>query len=111
VEEASFASAAALEQDASVWAVHQVETTVDFCPRNKILTWVLGGLNYQIEHHLFPRLPHTLYPVIAPIVKRNCLLHGVRYTTQPSLRVALGSHFRHLRQLGRSGLRAELEMG
>jgi hypothetical protein len=49
--------------------------------------------------------------VIAPIVKRNCVRHGVRYTTQPSLRIALRSHFRHLRELGRAGLRAELEMG
>jgi linoleoyl-CoA desaturase len=72
---------------------------------------MLGGLNYQIEHHLFPRLPHTLYPAIAPIVERNCLRYGVRYTVQPSLRLALRSHFRHLRELGRAGLRAELEMG
>jgi linoleoyl-CoA desaturase len=91
--------------------VHQFETTVDFCPRNKALTWLLGGLNYQIEHHLFPRLPHTLYPSIAPIVERNCLRHGVRYTVQPSLRAALGSHVRHLRELGRAGIRAEREMG
>jgi linoleoyl-CoA desaturase len=111
VEEASFASPADLVSDGRVWAVHEVETTVDFCPRNKLLTWALGGLNYQIEHHLFPRLPHTLYPAIAPIVQRNCLRHGVRYTVQPSLRLALRSHFRHLRVLGRAGLRAELEMG
>jgi linoleoyl-CoA desaturase len=111
VEEADFASEEQLQADARDWAVHQVETTVDFCPRNKILTWSLGGLNYQIEHHLFPRLPHTLYPVIAPIVERNCRRHGVRYTVQPSLRVALRSHFRHLRELGRAGVRAELEMG
>jgi linoleoyl-CoA desaturase len=111
VEEASFVSTADLVSGAPVWAVHQVETTVDFCPRNKLLTWALGGLNYQIEHHLFPRLPHTLYPAIAPIVERNCLRHGVRYTVHPSLRVALRSHFRHLRTLGRAGLRAELEMG
>ncbi len=91
VEEASFTSAADLASSSRVWAVHQVEATVDFCPRNKLLTWALGGLNYQIEHHLFPRLPHTLYPAIAPIVERNCLRHGVRYTVQPSLRVALRS--------------------
>jgi linoleoyl-CoA desaturase len=72
---------------------------------------MLGGLNYQIEHHLFPKLPHTLYPAIAPIIERNCLRHGVRYTVQPSLRLAIRSHFRHLRELGRAGLRAELEMG
>ena len=111
VEEANFASAADLQSSAPAWAVHQVETTVDFCPRNKLLTWALGGLNYQIEHHLFPRLPHTLYPEIAQIVQRNCLRHGVRYTVQPSLRAAFRSHFRHLRTLGRAGLRAELEMG
>ena len=49
----------------ALWAVHEVETTVDFCPRNAVLTWMLGGLNYQIEHHLFPRVPHTHYPRIA----------------------------------------------
>ena len=111
VEEASFASPADVVAESRVWAVHEVETTVDFCPKNKLLTWALGGLNYQIEHHLFPKLPHTLYPEIAPIVERNCLRHGVRYTVQPSLRAALRSHFRHLRVLGRAGLRAELEMG
>jgi linoleoyl-CoA desaturase len=111
VEEASFASPADVVLESRVWAVHEVETTVDFCPRNRLLTWALGGLNYQIEHHLFPKLPHTLYPEIAPIVERNCLRHGVRYTVQPSLRAALRSHFRHLRVLGRAGLRAELEMG
>ena len=56
VEEASFARPDELGADPS-WAVHQIETTVDFCPRNPVLTWMLGGLNYQIEHHLFPRLP------------------------------------------------------
>jgi linoleoyl-CoA desaturase len=111
VEEANFAAPEEMAAGAHVWAVHEVETTVDFCPRNRVLTWMLGGLNYQIEHHLFPRLPHTLYPAIAPIVERNCLRYGVRYTVQPSLRLALRSHFRHLRELGRAGLRAELEMG
>ena len=90
---------------------HEVEATVNFCTGNAALTWVLGGLNYQIEHHLFPRLPHTHYPRIAAIVRRNALRYGVRYTAQPTLRSALGSHQRHLRALGRLGLPAELEMG
>jgi linoleoyl-CoA desaturase len=111
VEEAAFVTPGDLSSGTCDWAVHQVETTVNFCPRNKPLTWVLGGLNFQIEHHLFPRLPHTLYPSIAPIVERNCLRHGVRYAVHPSLHAALGSHFRHLRELGRTGVRAELEMG
>jgi linoleoyl-CoA desaturase len=111
VEEADFASVEELSGPKRVWAVHEVETTVDFCPRNPVLTWVLGGLNYQIEHHLFPRVPHTHYARIAEIVKRNSEKHGVRYTTQPSLWFALRSHFRHLRTMGRMGLPVEIEMG
>jgi linoleoyl-CoA desaturase len=94
-----------------VWAVHEVETTVDFCPDNVVLTWLLGGLNFQIEHHLFPRVPHTHYPRIAEIVRRKAAEHGVRYTAQPSLRVAIRSHHRHLRTLGRLGRPFEIEMG
>lgn len=111
VEEADFTSAEALAANKRIWAVHEVETTVDFCPRNAFLTWVLGGLNFQIEHHLFPRVQHTHYPRIAEIVSRNAAKHGVRYTAQPSLWVALRSHHRHLRNLGRMGVPVEIEMG
>ncbi|HKI91058.1 MAG TPA: acyl-CoA desaturase [Gaiellaceae bacterium] len=111
VEEVAFVSPDALAEERTPWAVHEVETTADFCPRNPVLTWILGGLNYQIEHHLFPRVPHTHYPRIAEIVRRNCERHGVRYTVQPTLRAALRSHYRHLRELGRNGLRVEIEMG
>jgi linoleoyl-CoA desaturase len=111
VEEAADASADELRSQRQVWAVHQVESTVDFCPRNPALTWLLGGLNYQIEHHLFPRTPHTHYPAIARIVRRTAAKHGVRYTVQASLWEALRSHGRHLRTLGEQGLPAELEMG
>ena len=86
VEEADFASAEQLASERRIWAVHEVETTVDFCPRNAVLSWVVGGLNFQIEHHLFPRVPHTHYPQIAKIVQRNAERHGVRYVTQHSLR-------------------------
>jgi linoleoyl-CoA desaturase len=111
VEEAEFAAPSDLEAERRIWAVHEVETTVNFCPGNRVLTWMLGGLNHQIEHHLFPRVPHTYYPRIAEIVQRNCARHSVRYTVHPTLRGALGSHYRHLRTLGRSGRRAEIEMG
>jgi linoleoyl-CoA desaturase len=93
------------------WAVHQVETTVDFCPRNPVLTWLLGGLNFQIEHHLFPRVQHIHYAHIAAIVQRNCARHRIRYTSQPSLRAALRAHARHLRAMGRLGVPVEIEMG
>ena len=111
VEEADFAAPEELAGTRRIWAVHEVETTVDFCPRNRFLTLVLGGLNYQIEHHLFPRVPHTHYPRIAEIVKRNCERHGVRYSCQPTLRAALRSHYRHLRTLGLAGRQVEIEMG
>jgi linoleoyl-CoA desaturase len=111
VEEASFASPDEVRATRPVWAVHEVETTVDFCPRNPVLTWMLGGLNFQIEHHLFPLVPHTHYPKIAEIVRRNCAKHGVRYSSQPSLWAALRSHFLHLRTMGRLGVPAEIEMG
>lgn len=111
VEEADFASPEELRSNKRAWAVHEVETTVDFCQHNKVLTWVLGGLNFQIEHHLFPRVPHSHYPRLAEIVRRNAERHGIRYTAQPSLRAALRSHQRHLRALGRTGVRAEVEMG
>jgi len=111
VEEANVTSVESLAADKRLWAVHEVESTVNFCPHNPVLTWMLGGLNHQIEHHLFPRVAHTHYPQIAPIVRRNALKHGVRYTAHPSLRAALRSHQRHLRTLGRMGLAAEIEMG
>ena len=111
VEEASFASADELRAERRIWAVHEVETTVDFCPRNPVLTWMLGGLNFQIEHHLFPRVPHTHYPKIAEIVRRNCAKHDVRYSFHTSLGGALRSHFLHLRAMGRLGLPPEIEMG
>jgi linoleoyl-CoA desaturase len=111
VEEADFSSAEQLATERRLWAVHEVETTVDFCPRNPVLSWVVGGLNYQIEHHLFPRVPHTHYPHIAKIVQRNAELHGVRYVSQHSLHAALWSHFRHLRTMSRKGVLVALEMG
>jgi linoleoyl-CoA desaturase len=111
VEEAASPSPEELRSRPQIWAVHQVESTVDFCPGNPVLTWLLGGLNFQIEHHLFPRVPHTHYPKIAHIVRRTADKYDVRYTVQPSLRAAIASHGRHLRTMGKQGLAVELEMG
>ena len=111
VEEASFVTAEELGGEPRAWAEHEVETTVDFCPRNRVLTWSLGGLNFQIEHHLFPRVPHTLYPSIAPIVRAACARHGVSYAVAPRLRDALGSHVRHLKTMGARGEAPDLELG
>src|SRR5207249_9467278 len=53
------------------WAVHQIETTVDFAHRNRLLSWFIGGLNFQIEHHLFPRICPLNYPALAPPVEET----------------------------------------
>ncbi len=87
---------------ASAWGVHQVQTTVDFAQGNRILSWYLGGLNFQIEHHLFPRICHVHYPVIAPIVRNVCADFDIRYAAHETLADALKSHFRWIRRLGRS---------
>ncbi len=85
----------------NTWAVHQVLTTSDFCPENRPITWFLGGLNYQVEHHLFPRVTHVHYPVVARMVREACQRHNVMYLCQPTLRTALKSHYRHLKDMGR----------
>jgi linoleoyl-CoA desaturase len=82
------------------WHVHQVETTVDFAHSNRLLAWYVGGLNFQIEHHLFPRLPHTAYQRLAPIVRQVAHETGVRYDAHRTLRDAIASHQRWLREMG-----------
>ena len=83
------------------WAVHQVETTADFAPGNRLLTWYTGGLNHQIEHHLFPRMSHVHLPLLRQAVEEVCREHGVRYRAHPTLAAALASHHAWLRGLGR----------
>jgi linoleoyl-CoA desaturase len=103
VTEAEFCDVASRPEGG--WHEWQVRTSVDFChgdgPGARALTWYIGGLNYQTEHHLFPRLPHTAYPVVAPVVEATCAAYAVPYHVQPNLWVALRSHYRHVRELGR----------
>ena len=82
------------------WAEHQVATTVDFAPANPVLAWYLGGLNFQVEHHLFARVCHVHYPALAKVVRETCDRHGIAYRCEPSLGSALASNFRWLRELG-----------
>ena len=85
---------------ANEWAVHQVETTADFAPRNWLLNFYVGGLNYQIEHHLLPHICHLNYPRLAPIVQETCKEFGIRYTCYSTWREAFACHLRELRLLG-----------
>jgi linoleoyl-CoA desaturase len=101
---ASFPTVSDSGEVANSWAVHEVETTVDFARRSRLLTWYLGGLNYQIEHHLFPRISHIHYPRLAPLVQAACAEFGVRYTAYDGLLPAISSHWRWLNKMGkRSG--------
>ncbi|EAU67696.1 linoleoyl-CoA desaturase (Delta(6)-desaturase) [Stigmatella aurantiaca DW4/3-1] len=86
------------------WAEHQVETTVDFARGNPLVSWYLGGLNFQVEHHLFPRVSHLHYPALSRIVERTCQEHGIRYRSQQSVGAALKSHVRWLKRMGRPAL-------
>lgn len=103
VEEASFVDLPKSGEKLPMkWAEHQVRTTINFAPTSPFWTWYLGGLNYQIEHHLFPKVSHIHYPKIASIVKATCLEFEVPYQSHPTVRAAVGSHYRLLRDLGRS---------
>ena len=82
------------------WAVHQAETTVDFARRSRLVTWLVGGLNFQTEHHLFPRISHVNYPAISTLVEETCRDFGIRYTEFTSFRAGMASHFRWLRRMG-----------
>ena len=84
------------------WAIHEVVNTTNFAPRNAILTWFAGGLNFQIEHHLFTNICHVHYRKLAPIVKATCLAYHIPYHSQPTFRNALWEHTRMLRKLGRA---------
>ncbi|MCB9183001.1 MAG: acyl-CoA desaturase [Flavobacteriales bacterium] len=84
----------------SEWAVHQVETTANFATRNRIWNWLFGGLNFQIEHHLFPRISHVHYPALSVRLRQVCAEFGVEYREFPTLRSALRSHLAHLRRVG-----------
>jgi linoleoyl-CoA desaturase len=83
------------------WAVHQLLTTANFAPKSRILSWFVGGLNYQIEHHLFPNICHVHYPRLSEIVRETAHACGLPYNVQPTFIAALGNHAKMLRQLGR----------
>jgi linoleoyl-CoA desaturase len=82
------------------WYIHQLQTTSNFAVGNRFVTQAIGGLNYQIEHHLFPSMCHVHYPEIAPIVQKTCEEFGLPYHQLPSVRAAVSGHFTVLKNLG-----------
>jgi linoleoyl-CoA desaturase len=84
------------------WAVHQIKTTANFATNNKLVSWLVGGLNFQIEHHLFPKISHVHYPAISKIIRQACQEYGLNYIEYPRVRLAVASHVAFLRQMGRA---------
>jgi linoleoyl-CoA desaturase len=83
------------------WAIHQIETTANFAPKNKLATWYQGGLNFQIEHHLFSNICHIHYPAISKIVRNTCREFGISYVSYPTVWSAVVGHYRFLKDMGK----------
>lgn len=86
--------------DRHEWVVHQIRTTSNFAPGNPVLTFLLGGLNFQREHHLFPKVSHIHYPALSRIVKDVCAAHGVVCAEHATFGAAIRSHYRFIREMG-----------
>ena len=82
------------------WAIHQINTTANFATNSKVISWLVGGLNFQIEHHLFPRISHVHYPAISKIIKGTCEEYGITYIEYPKMTQAIHSHVMYLKRLG-----------
>lgn len=85
----------------TAWAEHEIRTTTDFAQNNKPLSWLIGGLNFQVEHHLFPTISHIHYPALSKIVEEQCRTFALPYHSYPSMRAAVFSHVRFMKQLGK----------
>ena len=100
VVEAEFPAPAENGHMPYTWVEHQIKTTANFAPNNAFVTFYCGGLNYQVEHHLFHRISHVHYPKLSHIVKSTCEEFGHPYHVSPSFWHALKSHFTFLKRLG-----------
>jgi len=82
------------------WMIHEVVTTNNFARDNTPLCWFVGGLNFQIEHHLFPRVCSVHYPAISPIVEKTAHEFDIPYNRHDTFFEAVASHYRTLRKFG-----------
>jgi linoleoyl-CoA desaturase len=100
MEVAEFPAPTADRKMQNNWAVHQLLNTCNFSRKSIVLNWFIGGLNYQIEHHLFPHISHVHYSRIAPIVKKTAEQYGLPYYEYPTFLQALREHGKMLRKMG-----------
>jgi linoleoyl-CoA desaturase len=105
VEKTSFEEAGtSAKMIESEWAIHEINTTANFAPKNKVISWFVGGLNFQVEHHLFPRVSHVHYPALSKIVQRECAQFNLPYHYYPTMTEAVFSHIRVMKQLGKKNI-------
>ncbi|MGZ3900741.1 MAG: fatty acid desaturase family protein [Bacteroidia bacterium] len=83
------------------WTIHELETTANFGRKSRVFAWLIGGLNFQVEHHLFPNICHIHYRAISPIVERTAHEFGLKYNVNRTFFSAIGSHIRMLKALGK----------
>jgi len=83
------------------WLVHQLQTTTNFAPKNKVLSWFIGGLNFQVEHHLFPNISHVHYPKLSKVIRETVEEFGFEYQLRSSFTQAILDHVKMLHRLGR----------
>ena len=100
VEEADMVLPDASGNIKNTWAIHQLFTTVNFSTKNRIMNWFTGGLNHQVEHHIFPNISHIHYTKISKIVKQTAMEFNLPYNEYKTTRKAIISHFKHLREMG-----------
>ena len=84
----------------NTWAIHQLFTTVNFSTKNKMVNWFTGGLNHQVEHHIFPNISHIHYKNISKIVKVTAREFDLPYHEYKTTRAAIIAHFKHLKEMG-----------
>lgn len=84
------------------WAIHQLNTTANFSRKSRWFSWFIGGLNYQVEHHLFPNICHVHYKDISDIVKSTAAEYDIKYNEYTSFWDAIVSHFKVLNELGKA---------
>jgi linoleoyl-CoA desaturase len=82
------------------WAIHQLHTTTNFGRKHRLFSWYVGGLNYQVEHHLFPNVCHVHYREVSKIVEQTAKDFNLPYKSKDTFWKALKAHTRHLRELG-----------
>ena len=100
VEGVSFPVPSDLGKVENEWMIHQLKTTANFAKKSRLITWYVGGLNFQIEHHLFPNICHVHYKKLSDIVKATADEYGILYNDKKTYLEAVYSHYKMLKYLG-----------